>query len=221
MNLPSGTRRVQRGGFVLGLIVGLLLGLAVALGVALYIAKVPVPFVDKVGHRTAEQDAAETEKLKTWDPNAGLAGKPVPRPVMPASAPVAPVAAAASSAAPGAAAASAAKVAKATRDPAAILAGEPSPEAAKVPAPAPAPATEPFLYFVQAGAYSSANDAEQQRARLAMLGLVAKVSEREQGGRAVHRVRLGPYDTRDEAENQLERVKATGNDAVLRAERKQ
>lgn len=49
----------QRGGFFLGMIVGLLIGLALALGVALYITKVPLPFIDKVPQRTAEQDAAE------------------------------------------------------------------------------------------------------------------------------------------------------------------
>ena len=53
----------QRGGFALGLIVGLLLGLALALGVALYVTKVPVPFLNKVPQRTAEQDAAEIEHL--------------------------------------------------------------------------------------------------------------------------------------------------------------
>jgi cell division protein FtsN len=46
-----------RGGFALGLVVGLLIGLALALGVALYITKAPVPFVNKVPQRTAEQDA--------------------------------------------------------------------------------------------------------------------------------------------------------------------
>ena len=59
----------QRGGFVLGLVVGLLVGLAMALGVALYITKAPVPFVNKVPQRTAEQDSAEAEKNKNWDPN--------------------------------------------------------------------------------------------------------------------------------------------------------
>ena len=88
MKLGSGARRqAQRGGFVLGMIVGLLVGLAIALGVALCIAKVPVPFMDKVGHRTPEQEAQEAEKLKSWDPNAGLAGKQAPRPVMAASEP--------------------------------------------------------------------------------------------------------------------------------------
>ena len=65
----------QRGGFVLGIVVGLLVGLALALGVALYITKAPVPFVNKVPQRTAEQDNAETERNKNWDPNAPLAGK--------------------------------------------------------------------------------------------------------------------------------------------------
>ena len=71
---PAGNKG-QKGGFVLGLIVGLLVGLAVALGVALYITKVPIPFVNKVPQRTAEQDAAETERNRNWDPNAPLAGK--------------------------------------------------------------------------------------------------------------------------------------------------
>ena len=58
-------RGAQRGGFALGVVVGLLVGLALALGVALYVTKVPVPFVDKVPQRTAEQDAAEAEKKGT------------------------------------------------------------------------------------------------------------------------------------------------------------
>ena len=80
MKLQAGAfAKHQRGGFAMGLIVGLLIGLALALGVALYIAKVPSPFHDKVPHRSPEQDAAEAEKLKNWDPNAGLGGKPVTR----------------------------------------------------------------------------------------------------------------------------------------------
>lgn len=194
----------QRGGFVLGIIAGLLIGLALALGVALYITKAPVPFIDKVPQRTAEQDRAEIEKNRSWDPNALLGGKPAKPlnapveaapggaedaaasdPANPVAVPVPPVAAvgaSASAAKPGA------------RDPAAILAG--------TPAPAPAPASaENFIYFVQAGAYTRPEDAEQQRARLAMLGQEARVSEREQAGRWVYRVRMGPYPNRDDADS--------------------
>ena len=66
----------QKGGFIIGLIVGLLIGLALALGVALYVTKVPVPFINKVPQRTAEQDAAEARKNRDWDPNAPLASRP-------------------------------------------------------------------------------------------------------------------------------------------------
>lgn len=218
----------QRGGFAMGLIIGLLVGLALALGVALYIAKVPVPLVDKVPHRSAEQDAAEVEKLKSWDPNAGLGGKPVVRPT---GAPPALAAASSASAAPltvpvpvavasaparaasrALAAASGADAApKSARDPAALLAGQPVPTAAGEVPNRP----DPFYYFVQAGAYSSADDAEQQRAKLAMQGIMTKVTEREQSGRVVHRVRLGPFDTRGEAESQQERLKSAGAEAVL------
>ena len=58
----------QRGGFLIGLVVGLLIGLALALGVALYVTKAPIPFVNKVPQRTAEQDAAEAERNRNWDP---------------------------------------------------------------------------------------------------------------------------------------------------------
>src|SRR5206468_7811566 len=80
--------KTQRGGFVLGMIVGLLIGLALALGVALYVTKTPVPFVNKVPQRSAEQDAAEAERNKSWDPNAPLAGKPASRPAGTAPAPM-------------------------------------------------------------------------------------------------------------------------------------
>lgn len=200
----------QRGSFVLGVVVGLLVGLAMALAVALYVNKVPVPFVDKVPQRTAEQDAAEAERNKRWDPNGPLAGRPPvrPEPAAPASAPSAP--------AP-----------PSTRDPAAILAGRPvpTPDApppgpAGEPAPAVVAAVEPFRYFVQVGAYSRPDDAEQQRARLAMLGFAAQVSERAQAGRTVYRVRLGPFDRKELADAAQERLKANEiESALVRVER--
>ena len=80
----------QRGGFAVGLIIGLLIGLALALGVALYVTKVPVPFVNKVPQRTADQDAAETQKNKNWDPNSPLYGKNPAKPNAGASGVIAP-----------------------------------------------------------------------------------------------------------------------------------
>ena len=68
----------QRGGFLIGLVVGLLVGLALALGVALYVTKVPIPFVNKVPQRTAEQDAAEAERSGLPDHVIGKAPLAVP-----------------------------------------------------------------------------------------------------------------------------------------------
>jgi cell division protein FtsN len=199
-----------RGGFVLGIVVGLLVGLALALGVALYITKAPVPFVNKVPQRTAEQDQAEADRNRTWDPNAPLAGRSAPPRAPAASAPP-------TAAVPPAPAASVPRAA-AGRDPAAILAGRdgaasaalakaaPAAPAASAPKPATARTGDPFQYFVQAGAYTRGDDAEAQRAKLAMLGHGAKVTEREQAGRTVYRVRIGPFETREQADGLQQRL---------------
>ena len=201
----------QRGGFAVGLIVGLLIGLALALGVALYVTKVPVPFVNKVPQRTAGQDAAETEKNKYWEPNSPLYGKNPARPASGAVAASAPpaVAGPASAAAPAAKPLSPA----AARDPAAILSGAAA--GASAPKAATPAGSDPFVYFVQAGAYAKTEDAEQQRARLAMMGLEAKLTEREQSGRTVFRVRLGPFDKKDDADAAKAKLGDAGIESAL------
>ncbi|MCU0967933.1 MAG: SPOR domain-containing protein [Rubrivivax sp.] len=207
--------RRQRGGFVLGVVAGLLVGLAVALAVALYITKTPVPFIDKVPQRTAEQDQAEAERNRSWDPNAPLAPRATPRVAAPGSA-TSP-AAAASAPVPVAT-----QPATPERDPAAILSGAatPGPAPGTPTAVATAPATQPFVFHVQVGAYSRPEDAEQQRAKMAMIGFEARLSEREQAGRTVYRVRIGPFETREEAEAVQTRLANVSIDArLVRVER--
>lgn len=215
----SGARTRQFGGFALGLVVGLLAGLAVALGVALYVTKVPVPFMDRVPQRSAEQDATEQKRNKDWEPNAPLASK-VPRPGISASGVVA---AAASAASAPVAAAEVPAAPVPPRDPAALLAGAalPVPPPGMAAAPTPTKAgVDPYVYFVQAGAFQRPEDAEAQRARLAILGLEARVVERDQSGRTIHRVRVGPYDKMGEAEGTRDRLVAAGIEArLMRAER--
>ena len=205
---------LQRGGFALGLIVGLLVGLALAIGVALYVTKVPVPFVNKVPQRTAEQDAAETERNKHWDPNAPLTTKPV--------APIKPPGAAASAALPPgiapAPAATANTPAGPKRDPAAPATTAKPATTAAASAPASKstkPGADPFTYFVQVGAYAKPEDAEQQRARIGLMGMSAKVSEREQSGRTMYRVRLGPYERKEDADAIQQRLSGGGVEAAL------
>jgi cell division protein FtsN len=215
----------QSGNTFLGIIIGVVLGLAAALAVAVYVTKVPVPFLNKGPSRSAEQDAAETRKNQNWDPNAPLYGKNPAKPLPPAPG----VAASAPSAAPPAAnapeAAPAAPVAKAP---------EAAPRDNKEPLPPavagrPAPAdplgdlasarasagSDPFFYFVQAGAFRTADDAEAQRAKLSLMGVEAKVTEREQSGRQVWRVRIGPFNNKDDADRQKEKLDAGGFETAL------
>jgi cell division protein FtsN len=223
--------RGQRGGFGMGLVAGLLVGLVVALAVALYVTKAPIPFINKVPQRTAEQDTAEAERNRTWDPNAPLGGKAAGR-VIAASASAASAAFAASAASAGAAVATAAappalpaasagvagadapsSAAAASRplakDPAAILAGGST-----------APPADPYLYFVQTGAYTRSDDAEQQKAKLALIGQTARITEREQAGRTVYRVRLGPFPGRDEADVLQGKLQEQGIEAqIVRVEK--
>ncbi len=197
-----GRRTAQRGGFMVGMVVGLLIGLALALGVALYVTKVPVPFINKVPQRTAEHDAAETEKNRNWDPNAPLAGK---NPARPASA--------AASVADGSKPLG--QDAAASR-PGAVLGGP------AIPGPglsttAPADA---FVFFVQVGAYGRTDEAEAQRAKLAIQGFESKITEREQSGRVMHRVRVGPFNQRADAEAAKAQLDGAGmTTSLVRAQR--
>ncbi|MES2189686.1 MAG: SPOR domain-containing protein [Pseudomonadota bacterium] len=211
------TSNKQRGGTLLGIIIGALLGLGAALAVAVYVTKVPVPFMNKGQSHSAENDAAEARKNKDWDPNASLAGKNAIRPGAVASGPVgneAPVAAASApkGSKPAASAASA--------DPLGDLAkakSEAKPKAdAKPDAVAAASAgADPFSYFIQAGAFRTPEDAEAQRAKLSLMGFQAKVTEREQSGRTVYRVRLGPFDKKDEADKTKEKLDSNAIETAL------
>jgi cell division protein FtsN len=210
MTASPGNR--QRGGFLIGLIVGLMVGLALALGVALYVTKAPNPFVTKVPPRSPVQDAAEAERNRNWDPNAPLAGKTA----MPSPPPAGPggtsTAAGAGNAAPSAAASGpAARVAKAP-----TTAGSASaPPGRAAPPLSTGTGADPFTYFVQAGAYARTEDAEQQRAKLAMLGIESRLTERDQAGRTVYRVRVGPFDRKEDADRAKEKLGEAGVDSAL------
>ena len=220
----------QRGGTLLGFVLGLVIGLTIALGVAMYVTKVPMPFSNKNQSRSADQDAVEAQKNKDWNPNGAIQSKPV-TPEAPADATAAnPAAATAGVPNPNAPApavtadplADMAKKQNSNSTPAASAPAAPAP-AASAPPPAAtpqpankAPATnDPFTYFVQAGAFKSAADADAQKAKLSMMGIEAKVSEREQAGRAIFRVRSGPFDDKDQAEKIKARLDASGMDAAL------
>ena len=189
----------QRGGTILGLIIGVVIGLAVALVVALYVTKTPVPFLNKGQNRTPEQDAAEEKKNRDWDANAPLYNKAKP-PAAAASKP-------ATTAKPATPAPAVKTPPKAESKPSA----DPLGDLAK----AKAGATDPFAYFIQVGAFRTPEDAETQRAKLSLTGVEAKVTEREQAGRMIYRVRVGPYDKKEEAEKVKGQIETAGYETAL------
>jgi cell division protein FtsN len=218
----------QRGGTILGFIIGVVVGLACALAVAVYVTKVPVPFLNKGQTRSADQDAEEAKKNKDWDPNAPLYGKnPAAKPTVPsASAPA--VAAPAVPAAPVAKADAKAETktdakADAKPEPKAADSKKPDTKAAASADPlgdlakakVAAADAEPFVYWVQVGAYRTAEDAESQRAKLSLSGIETKISEREQSGRTVYRVRVGPFDKKEEGEKTKDKLDKSGLETAL------
>lgn len=58
-----------------------------------------------------------------------------------------------------------------------------------------APASDNTRYLLQAGAFQASGQAEEMKAKIAMLGLGARVESAQIGGKTVYRVRMGPYGT--------------------------
>ncbi|MCB1886483.1 MAG: SPOR domain-containing protein [Rhodocyclaceae bacterium] len=86
----------------------------------------------------------------------------------------------------------------------------PEGESATAPPPAsrpPAPPVAVQRFFLQAGAFENPSEADNVKARLALMGVEASVSRAEVSGKGtVHRVRIGPYDDErmlDEARREL------------------
>jgi len=231
----------QSGGTFLGIVVGVVLGLGAALAVAVYVTKVPIPFMNRNSARSAEQDAIEAQKNRDWDPNSVLgkraagakpagdisgaapagAANGVATPQAPQADPTIPAAPGAV-VAPAPAPAPAQRPATASSDPLGDLARARSAAApSSQPSSATAAATpqpgnaEAFEYLIQAGAFRTQADAEAQRARLAIMGWEARVTEREQAGRTVFRVRIGPFVRRDDAERLKDQLDGSGMESSL------
>lgn len=177
------------GSLLLGILIGMVLGMAVAVVVAWYLLKAP--------NLLASKDPRETA------PPAPETAKPVPAKT--ATVQGAPLAASG------------------------VPEGKPRFEFYKVltdrqdAAPTPlkdggkadAKAVAKESYMVQAGAFSSADEADNLKAKLAMLGMEASVQAVTLPDKGVvHRVRLGPYKSTDEMNKTLAVLKQNGVNAT-------
>jgi cell division protein FtsN len=192
----------QRGSTLTGIIIGLIIGLGIAVAVALMITKGASPFTDR---STKMGRPADLDPSLATDPNKPLYGNReaareankqiAARDAAKAAAPSpAPAPAAATESDPlGQAIAGMSEAANPKPAPTlapAAPAAAPAPAAA---AGAPAGTDDKYVYYLQAGAFRDMSDAEATRAKLALLGFEAAISDRSSDSGVLHRVRLGPF----------------------------
>jgi len=172
-----------KGNFLLGVFVGLAVGLGIALGVAFYLNKTPIPFLSKP--KPAAKDSA-TDPAKA----PAISGLPT-QPAVAAKSPEKP-----------------------KFDFYKILPGGEEPvsdkdlkAAAKAAAAAKGqPDLGKDVYFIQAGSFQNPADADNQKARLAILGIESSVEPADIPDKGTrYRVRLGPFAKLED----LNRVRAT------------
>ncbi len=86
----------------------------------------------------------------------------------------------------------------------------PSEIAPKDPIASIAAATQGPEYWLQTGAYRNQDEAQRQKAMLAMQGLEALISERELEGAPLWRVRVGPFVGQSEVTQTRARLQSAG-----------
>ncbi len=77
------------------------------------------------------------------------------------------------------------------------------------------PAAAATSYFLQAGAFGNAADADEMKARLALLGFEAKILTAQEGEAPLHKVRIGPYKSLDELNSARARLTQGGVETML------
>lgn len=229
----------QRGSTLTGLIIGLIVGLGIAVAVALTITKGASPFTEKAAKTGRPADPAPGQAM---DPNKPMyanreavreANKEVTEKAAARSATPATPAKPAESADPlGQAIASmeakpAAQPAAHDSHPLAVPAAAPASHAAPAAAPATSTASAAntagsgeYIYYLQAGAFRNMPDAEATRAKLALLGFEAAISDSTRESGVLHHVRLGPYNQVESMNKARAKLLDNGVDvAIVRKQR--
>ncbi len=195
----------QRGNTLTGIIIGLVVGLVIAVVVALAITKGATPFTDKsgklgkMGEPTAGQATDPNKPLYSNKEAALKANKEITA-KKPSDDPLGDAVAAMDKGAPAVVKPAPAATPAVVTPPAAAPGAAnvtPTPVAAAKPTePAKAVADdgeEKVIYFLQAGAFRAMEDAENTRAKLALLGFEAALSEKANDSGVLYRVRIGPF----------------------------
>lgn len=199
------TRRAsgEQGNTLLGVLLGLLIGALIAVGVAVYVNLGPKPFV-------AKQDAQSSHDapLLTQSTPIALPGKPGEAPVKP-SVSAQTSSSQSSNPQPQAQAQASQPVEKPKYD---FYQTLPRGDSASVPVvEKPAPSAQPDKVYLQAGSYQNPSEADNLKARLALMGIEANVQRVDLGDKGVfYRVRLGSFPNGDAAETMRARLATEG-----------
>jgi cell division protein FtsN len=180
----NGTRKKSAGGMLIGLFAGLVIGVLIAAGVVWYIYRMPSPFTSKMPPPSQPQQPARDSQTPLALP--GKPGDPVndkPRfdfyKMLPGNGE--------SSGETSGAATPATPATPMIQTP-----PDPKPaETGKEPSGKDTLLKEPV--FLQTGSFLNAGDADNQKARLAMMGVEAGVQQVMLQDKVWYRVRLGPF----------------------------
>jgi cell division protein FtsN len=168
--LPAGKPR-PGGSLLIGIFIGLLLGLGLAVGVAWYMNRTPIPFVAKV--KPQEKSAPALPEPGTPAPNTATPGTGLPPPV---------------GGAPDKPHFDFYKILPGTEEP---VSDQQIKQAEKAPSTLE---SGKVTFFLQAGSFQNDADAENLKARLALIGIEAAVQSADVGDKGMwYRVRVGPY----------------------------
>ncbi|MBT8421832.1 MAG: SPOR domain-containing protein, partial [Gammaproteobacteria bacterium] len=79
-----------------------------------------------------------------------------------------------------------------------------------------APVEKPGIYILQAGSFSSLEDAMRHEANIALLGIRAEVKKGDANGRTVYRVYTRPLDTPEKVNRTQKRLNDAGIDTLAK-----
>nr|WP_294866152.1 SPOR domain-containing protein [uncultured Pseudogulbenkiania sp.] len=200
----SGAARSGGGGLMAGIVIGLIVGVAVAIGLAMYLNRSATPFATAT--KSAPKPAAQVPEPTLLSPGSKIAELPV----APSSAPAIPATPPAPVAPPAAKPTAPAKSQDEQRfDFYKILPGQldavPGEGGKHAKGGEPSASAAVPKSYLQVGAFQNEDEADNLKARLAMLGVEASIQSVNLPDKGlVHRVRVGPFTRQED----LDRVRA-------------
>ena len=212
-------KKKSGGGTLIGMFIGLVLGVGVAAGVVWYMNKSPLPFNKQV-QAPAKSDPVAAQPVGNGKPADKPAQQPMALPGKPGD-PVPEKRFQFYDILPGKADAVPDKVAKpepakdaAKKDE--LKKDEPKKDEVKKDEPKKEEVKESKTpLFLQAGSFSTAQDADNQKAKLAFMGIEAVVQQVMIQDKTLYRVRVGPYTRIDELNKVRADLAKSGIDAQL------